>query len=80
VPPGNAQEVRFDLHTMVVKADNGPEKCCRSTQFVESPVDFARTKKVGLEPAYYPPYRDKYHFKDRICDNYDLIFIELIMS
>jgi hypothetical protein len=46
---------RFDPHTIVINADNGPENGSRRTQFMKRLVDFCHSKQVSVELAYYPP-------------------------
>ena len=57
---------RFDPHTIVINADNGPDNSSSRTQFMKRLVDFCRSKQVSLELAYYPPYHSKYNPIERV--------------
>jgi len=57
---------RFNLHTLVINADNGPETNSHRTQFVKRLVEFARKDKLTIRLAYYPPYHSKYNPIERV--------------
>lgn len=57
---------RFDPHTIVINADNGPENNSRRTQFMKRLVDFCHSEQVSVELAYYPPYHSKYNPIERV--------------
>ena len=57
---------RFDPHTIVINADNGPENNSRRSQFMKRLVDFSKAAEVSLELAYYPPYHSKYNPVERV--------------
>ena len=57
---------RFDSHTIVLNADNGPDNSSSRTQFMKRLVVFCHSEKVSLELAYYPPYHSKYNPIERV--------------
>ena len=57
---------RFNPHTLVINADNGPETNSHRTQFVKRAIDFALGKEIVLRLAYYPPYHSKYNPIERV--------------
>lgn len=57
---------RFNPHTIVINADNGPENSSRRTQFIKRLVDFGESKSVNISLAYYPPYHSKYNPIERV--------------
>lgn len=57
---------RFDPHTIVINADNGPESNSRRSQYMKRLVDFAQMNEVNLSLAYYPPYHSKYNPIERV--------------
>lgn len=59
-------ENQADLHTIVINADNGPENSSRRTQFIKRMVEFARSKSIDVQLAYYPPYHSKYNPVERV--------------
>ena len=59
-------ENQADLHTIVINADNGPENSSRRTQFIKRIVEFARSKSIDVQLAYYPPYHSKYNPVERV--------------
>ena len=59
-------EDQTDLHTIVINADNGPENSSRRTQFIKRIVEFARSKSIDVQLAYYPPYHSKYNPVERV--------------
>lgn len=59
-------KLRFDPHTIVINADNGPENSSRRTQFIKRIVEFAESEKIDIELVYYPPYHSKYNPIERV--------------
>lgn len=57
---------RFNLHTLVLNLDNGPENSGSRTQFIKRMVEFANKNFVTVRLAYYPPYHSKYNPVERI--------------
>ncbi len=57
---------RFNPHTIVINADNGPENNSRRTQFIKRIVEFAQDEKIDVILAYYPPYHSKYNPVERV--------------
>ena len=55
-----------ELHTIVINADNGPENSSRRTQFIKRIVEFAKSKAIDVNLAYYPPYHSKYNPVERV--------------
>ena len=59
-------ENQSDVHTIVINADNGPENSSRRTQFIKRIIEFARSKAIDIQLAYYPPYHSKYNPVERV--------------
>ncbi len=57
---------RFNPHTLVINADNGPENNSRRSQFMKRLVDFAIANSIDIHLAYYPPYHSKYNPIERV--------------
>jgi len=57
---------RFNPHTIVINADNGPENSSRRSQFIERIVTFASQNQIDICLAYYPPYHSKYNPIERV--------------
>ena len=57
---------RFNPHTIVINADNGPENNSHRTQFIKRIVEFAQHEKIDVILAYYPPYHSKYNPIERM--------------
>ena len=57
---------RYDPHTIVINADNGPENSSSRTQFIKRMVEFAQTEQIDVCLAYYPPYHSKYNPIERV--------------
>jgi transposase len=57
---------RFDPHTIVINADNGPENSSSRTQFIKRIVEFAQNERIDVSLAYYPPYHSKYNPIERV--------------
>ncbi len=56
----------FDLHTLVINADNGPECSGRRTQWLKRLVELSDTHQLTIQLAYYPPYHSKYNPVERV--------------
>jgi transposase len=59
-------KLRFNPHTIVINADNGPENSSRRTQLINRLVEFSATKQIDIDLAYYPPYHSKYNPIERV--------------
>jgi transposase len=57
---------RFNPHTIVINADNGPENGSRRSQFIKRLVEFGSSEQIDIELAYYPPYHSKYNPIERV--------------
>lgn len=57
---------QFDLHTLVINADNGPESNGRRTQWLKRLVELSDTHQLTIQLAYYPPYHSKYNPVERL--------------
>ena len=57
---------RFNPHTIVINADNGPENSSSRTQFIKRIVEFAIKERIDVSLAYYPPYHSKYNSIERV--------------
>ena len=57
---------RFDLHTLVINADNGPESNGHRTQWLKRLVELCDAHQLTIELAYYPPYHSKYNPVERL--------------
>jgi len=51
----------FDVKTLVINADNGPECSGRRTQFLLRMTEFADMSGLSVRIIYYPPYHSKYN-------------------
>jgi hypothetical protein len=56
----------FDLHTLVINADNGPESSGRRTQWLKRLVELSDAHELTIQLAYYPPYHSKYNPVERV--------------
>lgn len=56
----------FDLHTLVINADNGPESNGRRTQWLKRLVELSDAYQLTIQLAYYPPYHSKYNPVERV--------------
>lgn len=61
-----ALKTRFNPHTIVINADNGPENSSRRTQFIKRITNFAHQNQIDICLAYYPPYHSKYNPIERV--------------
>ena len=59
-------KTRFELHTLVLNLDNGPENSSRRTQFIKRIADFAQENRIDINLVYYPPYHSKYNPIERV--------------
>ena len=57
---------RFNPHTLIINADNGPENNSRRTQYMKRIVEFASLNSIDVNLAYYPPYHSKYNPIERV--------------
>ncbi len=57
---------RFDFHTLVINADNGPENSGHRTQWLKRLVELCDAQQVTIQLAYYPPYHSKYNPVERM--------------
>ena len=56
----------FDLHTLVINADNGPESNGHRTQWLKRLVELSDAHQLTIQLAYYPPYHSKYNPVERL--------------
>lgn len=56
----------FDLHTLVINADNGPESSGRRSQWLKRLVELSDVHQLTIQLAYYPPYHSKYNPVERV--------------
>jgi len=59
-------KARFNPHTIVINADNGPENNSHRSQFMKRLIEFSLKKHVSISLAYYPPYHSKYNPIERV--------------
>jgi len=59
-------KLRFNPHTIVINADNGPENSSRRSQFIKRLVQFAASEQIDIDLVYYPPYHSKYNPIERV--------------
>lgn len=57
---------QFNLHTLTINADNGPECNGRRTQWLKRLVELSDAHGLALQLAYYPPYHSKYNPVERL--------------
>jgi hypothetical protein len=57
---------RFDLHTLAINADNGPESSGHRTQWLRRLVELSDANQLTIQLAYYPPYHCKYNPVERL--------------
>ncbi|MDQ6962570.1 MAG: hypothetical protein Q9M28_08595 [Mariprofundaceae bacterium] len=56
----------YDIHTLVINVDNGPEYSGRRTQWLKRMVELSDANQVSIQLAYYPPYHSKYNPVERL--------------
>ena len=56
----------FDLHTLVINADNGPESNGHRTQWLKRLVELSDAHQLTIQLAYYPPYHSEYNPVERL--------------
>ena len=56
----------FQVNTLVLNMDNGPENNSHRTQFIKRIVDFAYGNTLHVRLAYCPPYHSKYNPIERV--------------
>ena len=59
-------KAKYNPHTLVINADNGPESSGRRTQWLHRLVLFADKVGITIRLAYYPPYHSKYNPIERV--------------
>lgn len=59
-------EKEYNPHTLVINSDNGPECNSHRTQYIKRIVEFAYSRGVRTDLAYYPPYHSKYNPIERV--------------
>ncbi|MGA9351992.1 MAG: ISAzo13 family transposase [Anaerolineae bacterium] len=59
-------EERFQVRTLVINLDCGPENNSHRTQFIKRMVEFALNHNITIRLAYYPPYHSKYNSIERV--------------
>lgn len=52
--------------TLIINADNGPEKNSHRTQYIKRIIEFSAKYNVKVILAYYPPYHSKYNPIERV--------------
>jgi hypothetical protein len=57
---------RFDLDTLVINADNGPQSNGHRTQWLKRLVELSDAHQLTIQLAYYPPYHSKYNPVERL--------------
>ncbi len=57
---------KYQINTLVLNLDNGPDNSSRRTQFLKRIVDFAYNNALHVKLAYYPPYHSKYNPIERV--------------
>ena len=64
---------QFDLHTLVINAENGPESNGHRTQWLTRLVELSDARQLTIHLAYYLPYHSKYNPVERlwgVLENY----------
>jgi hypothetical protein len=59
-------KTRFELHTLVINADNGAESNGHRTQWLKRLVELSERHQLSIQLAYYPPYHSKYNPVERL--------------
>lgn len=59
-------KARFNIHTLTINADNGPECSGRRTQWLKRLVAMSDSHGITIQLAYYPPYHSKYNPVERL--------------
>ncbi len=59
-------KAKYNPHTLLINADNGPESSGRRTQWLSRLVSFADKAGIKIRLAYYPPYHSKYNPIERV--------------
>lgn len=57
---------QFDLHTLVINADNGAESNGHRSQWLKRLVELSDAHQLTVQLAYYPPYHSKYNPVERL--------------
>ena len=71
---------RFDLHTLVINADNGTESDGHRTQWLKRLVELADVHQLTIQLAYYPPYHSKYNPVERLWGVWRIIGAERLLT
>lgn len=56
----------YQVNTLVLNLDNGPENNSHRSQFIKRIVEFAYGNALHVKLAYYPPYHSKYNPIERV--------------
>lgn len=59
-------KAKYNPHTLLINADNGPESSGQRTQWLNRLVLFADKAGIKIRLAYYPPYHSKYNPIERV--------------
>ena len=59
-------KVRFNPHTIVINANNGPENNSHRSQFMTRVIQFAIKHQVIINLAHYPQYHSNYNPIERV--------------
>ncbi len=59
-------KAKYNPHTLLINADNGPESSGRRTQWLNRLVRFSDKVGIKIRLAYYPPYHSKYNPIERV--------------
>ena len=59
-------KAKYNPHTLLINADNGPESSGQRTQWLNRLVLFADKEGIKIRLAYYPPYHSKYNPIERV--------------
>lgn len=57
---------QYDMHTLTINSDNGPECSGRRTQWLKRLVGLSDAHGITIQLAYYPPYHSKYNPVERL--------------
>ncbi len=57
---------RFNLQTLVINADNGPESNGHRTQWLKRLVELSDAHQLTIQLACYPPYHSKFNPVERL--------------
>ena len=57
---------KYNIHKLVINADNGPECSGIRKQWLKRLVEFSKNTGIEIQLAYYPPYHSKYNPVERL--------------